>query len=442
MADARRFRPSVESLAERVVPAAWPTEIAQAVGAADGGLPVVHLFEKGSNREADLLAYDPAFRGGVRTALGDVNGDGVNDIVTGAGPGGGPHVKAFDGRRGAELRSFFAFDPAFRGGVEVAAGDVNRDGYDDIIVGAGAGGDPQVRVFDGKTGTEVSRFFAFEPAFRGGVYVAAGDVNRDGYDDVIVGAGAGGGPRVRALDLRSGGVLADFFAYDPRFTGGARVASGDLNGDGVSDVITAAGPGGGPHVKAFDSRTGAELRSFFAADPNFTGGVRLAITPKFDGPRDGLVTRTRTGELVETTTHSLGNGAMESPLSVWVGEGNPPADLIRSVFVSAPPPSGSPLPYRTIEGMVTAVAADQKSVTILRGDGTPVRIDLVDQTISPPPPGSVFIDGGPLPDAEILLGDQPVAADQIQVGRWVRVMAGRASDPIATRFTALRVRLL
>ena len=93
--------------------------------------------------------------------------------------------------------------PAFTGGVFVAAGDVNGDGCADIVTGAGAGGGPHVRVFDGRTGTETHGFFAFAPAFTGGVRVAAGDVNGDGHAEIIIGAGPGGaarGPRVRPVD--------------------------------------------------------------------------------------------------------------------------------------------------------------------------------------------------------------------------------------------------
>ena len=67
-----------------------------------------------------FFAYDPAFLGGVFVAAGDVNGDGRADLITGAGMiglGSGPHVKVFDGRDNAELQSFFAFDAAFVGGI-------------------------------------------------------------------------------------------------------------------------------------------------------------------------------------------------------------------------------------------------------------------------------------------------------------------------------------
>ena len=71
-----------------------------------------------------------------------MNGDGNVDIIAGAGPSGGPHVLVFDGVTHSVIYSFFAYDPAFAGGVFVASGDVDGDGLADIITGAGPGGGP------------------------------------------------------------------------------------------------------------------------------------------------------------------------------------------------------------------------------------------------------------------------------------------------------------
>jgi hypothetical protein len=92
----------------------------------------------------------------------------------------------------------------------------------------------------------------------------------------VTGADAGGGPDVRIFDAQTGALLHEFFAYDPRFLGGVRVAVGDVNGDGVPDIITAPGPGGGRDVLIFDGRTFTLMGEILAYDPMFTGGVYVA----------------------------------------------------------------------------------------------------------------------------------------------------------------------
>jgi hypothetical protein len=240
----------------------------------------------------------PGFAGGVHVAVGDINDDGYLDIVTGAGPGGGPHVKVFDGKTGREIRSFFAYAPEFAGGVNVAVGgDYSYDGTLDIITAAGPGGGPLVKVFDfnsGDSGKEIYGFYAYDPDFRGGVNVAVGDLNGDGVADIISGAGPGGGPHVKLFDGRTtpnlrylgggpgsermGTEFASFFAYDSDFRGGVNIALADLTEDGFLDIITGTGPGGGPHVRFFDGKTGREFAGLFAYDSGFRGGVNVAVS--------------------------------------------------------------------------------------------------------------------------------------------------------------------
>src|SRR5206468_2324235 len=141
--------------------------------------------------------------GGVRVATADVTGDGVPDIVTAAGTGGGPHVKVFDGVTFQMVRQFFAYDASFTGGVYVAAADVNGDGRPDIVVGAGAGGQALVRVINGVDFSTISLFLAYDPSFTGGARVGLLDANGDGRADVIVGTGPGKGAFVRVVDLVS-----------------------------------------------------------------------------------------------------------------------------------------------------------------------------------------------------------------------------------------------
>src|SRR5207244_7778514 len=107
------------------------------------------------------------------------------------GPAGGPDIRVFDGNTCQMIRQFFAFDPRFTGGVSVAAGDINNDGFADIVCGADAGGGPNVSIFSGRDGALAASFFAFNPNFTGGVHVAVGDFNGDHVRDIIVAPGAG-----------------------------------------------------------------------------------------------------------------------------------------------------------------------------------------------------------------------------------------------------------
>ncbi len=156
-------------------------------------------------------------------AAGDVNGDGHADIITGAGRGGGPQLKVFDGVSGGLLFNFLAYNANFTGGVNVGAGDVNGDGRVDIITGPGVGGSPEVRVFSGKDTLLLRDFFANDLGFFGGVRVASMDLTPDGHADIIAGAGPGSGPRVEVFDGATGGVVRNFLAFDPGFMGGKYV---------------------------------------------------------------------------------------------------------------------------------------------------------------------------------------------------------------------------
>jgi hypothetical protein len=252
-----------------------------------GGGPQVNVYDPNTgNLLNSFFAYDPSFTGGVRVAVGDVTGDGTPDIIVGAGPGGGSDIRIFNSQTGAMIREFSHFNPLFTGSQYIAVGDLNHQGYDDIIVGADYGGGPNVIVFDGKTGAVLYNFFAYNPAFVGGVRVAAADVLGNGDMDIICGAGPGGGPNVTVFQPNAGGTvtpISSFFAYSPAFTLGIYVAAGDVNGDGKDEIITGAGAGGGPNVSVFDGSDGTLISSFFAYNVGFVGGVRVATVPLQSG---------------------------------------------------------------------------------------------------------------------------------------------------------------
>jgi hypothetical protein len=108
--------------------------------------------------------------------------------------------------------------------------------------------------------------------------VAAGGVS-GATADVVTGAGAGGAPHVQVVRGADGALLRSFLAFDGGFTGGVRVGTGDVDGDGRSDIVAGAGPGGGPEVRVFSGADGSLLWNFFAADPTFQGGLFVGGSP-------------------------------------------------------------------------------------------------------------------------------------------------------------------
>lgn len=273
--------------------------------------------------DTSFYAYAENFRGGVNLATGDIDDNGSKEIITGAGPGGGPHVRIFN-QKGELRNQFFAFDKNYRGGVGVSACDIDNDGADEVIAGMGPGVDPLVGIYE-IDGRKSSHFYAYSRSFRGGINVVCGDVNGDGeveivtaprsglgplvtifnkdgetlkifnaYDknfrggvflslgnvvggirnkkmEIIVGAGLSGGPHVRIFD-NNANVLGQFFAYDKTFRGGVIVSSGDVDNDGLAEIITAPGPGGSPNIKIFES-SGKILDSLLGAEEKFVGGL-------------------------------------------------------------------------------------------------------------------------------------------------------------------------
>lgn len=133
-------------------------------------------------------------------------------VEVAAGATGGSHVKAFSGADQLTLLSFMAYNPDFTGGVYVATGDVNGDGLDDIITGAGQGGGPHVKAFNGQTSTQIASFFAFGPSSTGGVKVSAADLNNDGKDDILASL-ASGGAQVSAFDAVTLALIESFEAF-------------------------------------------------------------------------------------------------------------------------------------------------------------------------------------------------------------------------------------
>jgi hypothetical protein len=137
--------------------------------------------------------------------------------------------------------------------VYVAVGDVTGDGKDDLVTAAGEGGGPHVGIFNGATMQVYREFLAWDSGYSGGVRVAVGDLTGDGKGEIILAQGSTTSLAlptwVRVFNAENQALLKEFQPYGANFTSGAYVAAGDVNGDGRADLITGAGQDGGPHVK-------------------------------------------------------------------------------------------------------------------------------------------------------------------------------------------------
>ncbi|MFA6514601.1 MAG: putative glycoside hydrolase [Patescibacteria group bacterium] len=192
------------------------------------------IFNKNGKSLVGFYPYDKLFRKQLNLAA-EINGSDLKLIVTGPTLGGGPQIMVFLAN-GKLKYSFFAYDKKSRGGVNLSLADVDGDGAMEIITGPGKGDEPLIKIFS-ISGTLKSSFFAYDKKFKGGVDVAAGDVNGDGQAEIITGPGQGGGPHVKIFNM-FGQMLSQFFAYDKKYSDGLQISLSDVNHDGQLEILT------------------------------------------------------------------------------------------------------------------------------------------------------------------------------------------------------------
>ncbi|QVL34260.1 VCBS repeat-containing protein [Telmatocola sphagniphila] len=276
-------RLNLETLESRDVPAAI-TDNGIAIATYNGQVDsTANLYDALTTAERiPTVTPFPGYRGALVTAAGDVNGDGVTDLIVAAQNSSG-HVKVFDGKTGALLQSFLAF-PGFMGTVNLGTADVNGDGDQDILISAN-GCNGAVKAISGQNGSTLASFLAF-PGFLGNVSVSGANFAGGADDQIIVGAG-GVGINGRVAIFNANGTVYNpgFFAF-PGFNGAISVAGGDVNGDGISDIVVGAGPGApGGAVKAFSGKDFSTIDSFLPYVSTVTNGVNVRVA---DGNADGV----------------------------------------------------------------------------------------------------------------------------------------------------------
>jgi hypothetical protein len=242
------------------------------VGGGRGGESRVRLLKE-DGEERSFLAYDRAFRGGVRLALGDLFAEAGPEVVTGAGPGGGPQVRVFDAE-GRARSQFFAFETSDRNGIFVETAQLD-DGLDEIVVSGDVGSSGQVRVFD-RFGRLKGSFYPFGRTARG-VRAAAGNMDADPEDELLFTLASSFSSEVRMFD-GNGRYVRSFQSLSGlnEEGGGVVVSVGDLEGDGSVEIVASRGVGSFPWVRVLD-RFGTARETFVAYAPSFRGGIETAI---------------------------------------------------------------------------------------------------------------------------------------------------------------------
>lgn len=243
--------------------------------------PEILIMNDKGNLLSSFLAYDKKFKGGVNLATGDLDNNGSYEIVTAPLSRGGPHVRVFS-NQGTILNEFFAYDGKYTGGVNLAVGDLLGDKSKQIVTAPVTGGS-EIKVFKAN-GSFLKSFVAYDAKFKGGVNIAVGDVDNDGKAEIITAPASNGGPHIKVFN-NDGLLLYQFFAYDKKMTKGVWLTVGDLDHDGWQDIVTVPAKNTMPQVRAFNFN-GTALYDFIAYSQYLTSGIRLSAR---DLSGDGLV---------------------------------------------------------------------------------------------------------------------------------------------------------
>ena len=350
--------------------------------------PTITVIDPISGQEVNqFLAFEPGFRGGVSTAVADVDEDGSVEIIAASGPGKG-EVRVFE-LDGTELPEYRLrpFGDSYFAGLSVAFGDYDGDGSGDLAVGKSRGAD--VAVFGlaaGGTGWAAEPFQTFQPyggSHINGVTLAAADIGvvaggviqdstvADGQHELVVGTGAGVSRSVQVMSLAGSPTVLRQIAPKAAYgLTGVVVAAARFDSDAIDDIFVSGGrgssavtdvfsgllPAGGNVLQQFSApadSAGTNARSFASGiDLDGDGQVDQVYSLSGAGSSRGAAVFDRAGS--QTNTLEILRGPLHLARSVT------PAPVADQTLVT----TASGLQYRDLVVGSGAVAAAGQSVTV------------------------------------------------------------------------------
>jgi lipoprotein-anchoring transpeptidase ErfK/SrfK len=245
------------------------------IGSGPGRKNEVRVYRIDGTLVKSFVPYAETFQGGVRIAVGDINKDGKAEIVTAPGPGIESNIYTFDGMGAKLSEGALAYAKSFVGGVHVVLGDLNKDGALEIITSAGPGGGPHIRLFDADMVNKGKDFFAYDASMRDGVTIAV--VKTPWGDQLVTGVESWSEPFVRRYSFDQNGARLDkeFYAFASSSHSGVSVFTFDLDNDGTDEIIASQNGGTSPEVRMFDLY-GTLYKKYLLHDPNYRGALSVA----------------------------------------------------------------------------------------------------------------------------------------------------------------------
>lgn len=242
---------------------------------------VHQLHTEENTADYHFAPFAETYSGSGTMTITDMGTDGTAEVIVSSGPGHAPQVKVLR-EDGSTITEFMPYAEGYRSGVTVTACDLTGNGVKEIITGTMIGGGPHVRIFT-PDGTPLFNggFFAYGESFRGGVNVACGDIDGDGTHEIITGAGVTGGPHIRVF-TPDGQLKQEIFAGSAHDGTGVSVAVGDITGNGKDDIVGARMGNGASSVMVFQEQEQRLSYLFeFEAFADYKGGLNV-ITADID----------------------------------------------------------------------------------------------------------------------------------------------------------------